>query len=56
MTPKNTAVRGEKFDLALIGGSVVDPQLGILEKATVLVKDGKFLAIETKPETIKRVP
>ena len=54
MTTKSSAVKGEKFDLALIGGSVVDPQLGILEKAAVLVKDGKFLAIETKPETIKR--
>ena len=41
-----------QFDLVITGGNVIDPHLGLLSHASIFVKDGKFLNIETNKATI----
>ncbi|MBN4076137.1 dihydroorotase [Gemmatimonas aurantiaca] len=55
MTPNSVSkqtVHPERYDLIVMGGDVIDPALGILPGAAVLIADGKFVAVETDKKKI----
>ncbi|HSH00234.1 MAG TPA: dihydroorotase [candidate division Zixibacteria bacterium] len=43
---------GERFDLIITGGEVIDPRIGPLNDAAVFVADGKIVAVETDKKKI----
>lgn len=49
---KNSVKAPERYDLIVTGGDVIDPALGVLQGAAVLIADGKFVAVETDGKKI----
>jgi len=44
----------KKYDMAIVGGRVVDPALGFYMDASVLIKDGRIAGVETETGALRR--
>jgi dihydroorotase len=44
----------KKYDLAIVGGRVIDPALGFYMDASVLIKDSRIAGVETETAVLRR--
>ncbi len=42
----------DSYDLIVTGGTVIDPKIGVLNDATILIRDGEFVAVETDKKKV----
>jgi dihydroorotase len=40
------------YDLIVTGGDVIDPRIGVLNDATILIREGEFVAVETDKKKV----
>ncbi len=49
---KTKVSQPESYDLVVTGGDVIDPILGTIQNAAILIADGKFVSVETDKKKI----